>query len=286
MAGRLHVDDPGVGLRAVLPAQRRLHDAGVPRTALWACVPLVPDDGLRDRLRRHQDLRVALCRRPRAAGGARLGLPDVGHGDGGHDGDLHDIWRSRGGHLYRTSTGGRVAGRRGDADDHRPRAGGRYGRPAGGVAARLFPHDQALVRSELSVDGDLLRRADSRHLVLVHGPDDRAARARGEERGERPRRRAAVRPAQDPSSVRPGAARADCARAVPGHQRRRGLPDAGHPVAADRTRRIHGRGADGGVDVVARRQRSTRRRRWSPSMSTKRCGRMRRRSSWSASAGS
>ena len=32
-----------------------------------------------------------------------------------------------------------------------------------------------------------------------------------------------------------------------------GLSDAGHPAAADRTRRIHGRRADGGVDVVARR---------------------------------
>ena len=41
-------------------------------------------------------------------------------------------------------------------------------------------------------------------------------------------------------------------RALPRHQRRRGVSDAGHPAAADRPRRVHGRGADGGADVVAR----------------------------------
>ena len=48
---------------------------------------------------------------------------------------------------------------------------------------RLLPHDQAVDRSDVPVDRDLLRRADPRHLVLVHRPDDRAAGARREERG-------------------------------------------------------------------------------------------------------
>ena len=70
---------------------------------------------------------------------------------------------------------------------------GRLRRPAPGAAARLLPHDQAGVGSGLPVDRHLLRRADPRHLVLVHRPGDRAARARREERGRRARRRAAVR---------------------------------------------------------------------------------------------
>ena len=77
--------------------------------------------------------------------------------------------------------------RRGHAHHHRARRGRWDGRPARGAAARLLPHDQAVVRRGVSVDRHLLRRAHPRDLVLVHRSDDRAARARGEERGARAR---------------------------------------------------------------------------------------------------
>ena len=55
--------------------------------------------------------------------------------------------------------------------------GGRIRRTARRPARQLLPHGQADERSRLSLDGYFLRRADSRHLVLVHRPGDCAARA-------------------------------------------------------------------------------------------------------------
>ena len=76
--------------------------------------------------------------------------------------------------------------------------GGMAGTPRG-AAARLLPHDQAVVRSGVSVDRHFLRRAHPRHLVLVHRPNDRPARARREERSSRARRRASLRAAENPA---------------------------------------------------------------------------------------
>ena len=120
-----------------------------------------------------------------------------------------------------------------------------------GAAAGLLPHDEAVVGSGVPVDRHLLRRADPRHLVLVHRPDDRAARARREERRRRARRRAAVRPAEDAAGVRAGAAGADRARALSGHQGRRCVSDAGGAAAAGRHDRADGGGPAGGADVLA-----------------------------------
>ena len=68
------------------------------------------------------------------------------------------------------------------------------GRRHGGLRAALPPDFfhmiKPSIRSGVPVDRHFLRRADPRHLVLVHRPDDRAARARREERR---RTRAAAR---------------------------------------------------------------------------------------------
>ena len=64
----------GVGVRAVLPAERGVHDAGVSRTPVRACLPLVSDLGLGDRLRGHEDFRLAVRRRARPSRRGRLGF--------------------------------------------------------------------------------------------------------------------------------------------------------------------------------------------------------------------
>ncbi len=140
----------------------------------------------------------------------------------------------------------------GHAHHHRARRGRWDGRAARGAPARLLPHDQAVERRGVPVDRHLLRRAHPRHLVLVHGSDDRAARARRQERGARARRRAPLRVPEDPARLRARAAGPHRPGALSRHQRRRRVPDAGHPAPADRPRRVHGCGAHGGADVVAR----------------------------------
>ena len=60
-----HPPDSRLGLRAVLHQERRLHDAGVPRTPLLAREPVVPRDGLDRGLRPHQNLGDDLRRRRR-----------------------------------------------------------------------------------------------------------------------------------------------------------------------------------------------------------------------------
>ena len=72
----------GVGVRAVLPAHQRLHDAGVPRAPLWPRVPLVSHHRLDPGLRVHEDLGLTLRRGAGPAGNRRLGLLHVGGGDG------------------------------------------------------------------------------------------------------------------------------------------------------------------------------------------------------------
>ena len=65
-------------------------------------------------------------------------------------GNLHGVRRAGGGHLHGAAAGGGPAARRGHADHHRPRAGRWDGWTARGAAARLLPHDQAVVRRRRS----------------------------------------------------------------------------------------------------------------------------------------
>ncbi len=178
----------------------------------------------------------------------------VGDGDGRDDGDVHGVWRTGGGHLHGVDAGGGPAAWRGRADPHWPRAR-LVGWPD--LRAALPPDYFHMIKPSsdrgVPVDRHFLRRAHPWNLVLVHRSNDRAARARSEERSAGARRRAALRPAEDPASLRSRAARTHRQGALSRHRRGRGLPDARHPAATDGARRVHGGGIDGGADVVARR---------------------------------
>ena len=97
---------------------------------------------------------------------------------GDRDRHLHDRGRTRRGHLYRDCSDAGAAHRRDRAYVHRPDEGGRLRGAARRGPSELLPHDQARISDpDFPVDWNFLRRAHSWHLVLVHGPGDRAARA-------------------------------------------------------------------------------------------------------------
>ena len=100
-AGLADPADAGLGLRALLPAQRRVHHARVPGAALLPGGALVPGGHLHRRLRAHQDL--ASPSTPAASSSDAHGhrLLDRRPGGGGGHRDLHRVRRAAGGALHR-----------------------------------------------------------------------------------------------------------------------------------------------------------------------------------------
>ncbi len=243
----------GLGLRAVLSQERRLHDAGVPRAPLLKGRPLLPGGDLHRGLRADQDL--GHHRR----GGRRLRGPDGdqlldrGAGRGGGHGDLHRLRWAQGGALHRHAADVRADRRLGDGDRNR-RGPARRGRAADRRRGARLPQPlEADLRSELPLDRHPLRRADPGRLVLVHRSVHRAAGAVGRERGPgatgddlrrvpqaaaavhlRPARGDRLRPVQvRPAATRragPGAADLDPAAAPSGAA---GIGGGGAPRRAD-----------------------------------------------------
>jgi Na+(H+)/acetate symporter ActP len=131
-------------------------------------------------------------------------------------------------------------------------------RPARRLARQLLPHGQAHERSRLSLDRNFLRRAHSRHLVLVHRPGDCAARALGQGRRTRQGRHHFCRLSQGSARIHAGAARLDCGRALSrpvqvrsqrrSAQRGHCLSHADHQSAPDWTGRRDDRRPAGGID--------------------------------------
>ena len=70
--------DPRLGVRAVLPALERVHDAGVPGAALQPRLQRVPREHLDPRVHLHQDLRAPVRGGDRAGARGRLESDDRG----------------------------------------------------------------------------------------------------------------------------------------------------------------------------------------------------------------
>ena len=201
--------------RPFLPALKRFHHAGIPGAALQPLLRRVPGEHLDHRLRLHQDFRAPLC-------GSVVLERVVGW----------KLWETAivlvvATGIY-TIAGGLAAVIYTDLVQtlilivgaviltviglHRV---GGFAGAARGPACQLFPHDQAGQRSGLSLDGYFLRRADSRHLVLVYRSGDRAARALRQGRRSRQSRHYLRRLPQDTSRVHAGAAGTDRCRPLP-----------------------------------------------------------------------
>ena len=132
VARGVHGADARLGVHAVLPAQRRVHDARVPRAPLRPGLPLVPHDRVGAGLHLHEDLRVALRRGAAARDAARLGLLHVGGRDGGRHRRVHGGRRPGRGHLHRAGAGDHPARRR-------DRAHGARARTKSAAGARCAP---------------------------------------------------------------------------------------------------------------------------------------------------
>jgi beta-glucosidase len=235
--GRRAVRDPRLvhpaaarlGVRVVLPAQRRLHHAGVPRAALLAGARWYLAVDLDHRLRADEDLGDDRRRRHRVPGADGHRLLDGRADRRRRHRHLHHLRRPA-----RRARHGHAADVRADRRRDRgavPRAerGRRLGRDDGPPRPRRSwslwkPAD----RPRLPVDRHPLRRADPRRLVLVHRPVHRAAHAG---RAQPRTRRAAA-----PSSPVPQAAAAVHLR-DPGRHRLRSWRSAASSSWARPTRR-------------------------------------------------
>ena len=174
-----HPADLGLGVRAFLPAQQRLHHAGISGTAFQPPVRRLSRRDFNHRLHLHQNIRAALRRQRGPRAGCRLEAMADGSGSRHRHRHLHRCRGTGGGDLY---------GHRTDADphhwcgrpyDHWTRTRRRPRTPPHHGAARLLPHDQTCFGFQLSVDRHFFWRANPRHLVLVYRSGDRAARALG-----------------------------------------------------------------------------------------------------------
>ncbi len=182
-----HPPDPRLGLRAVLHQERRLHDAGVPRTPLLAREPVVPRDSLDRSLRPHQNLGDDLRRRRRLPRRRRAVLDRRAHRRH-RDGGIHRLRRTARRALHRPAPDVRADRRLARRDAPRARRRRRVERAHRVRAGGLPRHVEAGDGPGLPVDRHPLRRAHPRRVVLVHGSVHRAAHALGEGRGQRPAR--------------------------------------------------------------------------------------------------
>ena len=187
-----------MGVRAVLFAIERVHDARVSRASLQPRLRGVPCGRIDSRLHLYKDL-GSLVRRadPR----------DCYWG-------VHDCRRAGRRDLYRSGADAHSHRRRRDPDGHRARPHRRLCGPPRGRSRELLPHDQAGERSRFSMDRHFLRCADSGHLVLVHRPGDRATRPLGERRRPCPSGDHLCGLSQDPSGIHARPAWIDRVRAL------------------------------------------------------------------------
>ena len=175
---------PRLGVRAVLPAQRRVHDARVPRAPLRRPQPLVPVGGHAGGLRPHQGVGHRVRGRRDAAGADGPRLLDGGGGGGGADRRLHRPRRPAGGGLHRGAAGVRPRRRLGRRHRLRARGDRRLGRAAAVGGGRAVRHVEAPRPPRVPVARHAADPAHRRPLVLVHRPVHRAAGAGRRGRGD------------------------------------------------------------------------------------------------------
>ena len=137
-------------------------------------------------------------------------------------------------------------------DSHRPRPHRRYRRAASGRSRGLLAYVQARQRPRFPLDRHHLRCADSRHLVLVHGPVHRPARAVGKESASGPRGNHLCGLFEDPARFHPRAPRHHRPCPLSRYRRRSGLSRSGHaPLTRGPARHRHCQSARR-ADVLAR----------------------------------
>ena len=124
----------GLGVRAVLPALERVHDARVPGAALQSRQQRVPREHLDPRVHLHEDLRAPVCGGDRAGARGRVGSDDGRGRARDRDRRLHDHRRPVRRDLHRAHADARAARGRGGPHVHRPVGGRRFRGPARGRA--------------------------------------------------------------------------------------------------------------------------------------------------------
>ena len=179
MAGLSDSAGAGLGFRSLLSALQRFHHAGISGAALQPRFRGLSGQHFHHRLCADQDFGTSLGGGHRPQGSRGLESARSRADSRGRHRHLHHRRRTVGGDLYR---GGADPGSfdgcdRAYVDRHAP--GGRIRRSARRPARQLFSHGEADERSRLPLDWNLLRRADSGHLVLVYRPGNCAARAFG-----------------------------------------------------------------------------------------------------------
>src|SRR2546422_1536000 len=255
MARVLHAAAPGLAVRAVLSAERRVHHARVPRAPLQSGRARLLHVGVDHRLRADQNQRHPVRRRHRDARSDGVQCVDQRRDPDRHHRDLHGPGRPARRDLHGGDAGGRADHRVGDHDGAGPTGGGRMERPRGARAGGLLLYVEADESSELPLDGHHLWRADPGRLVLVHRPAHRAAGARGPDRERGPHRQDLRRVPEDPAGVHLRAAGHHRRGAVcrhPGRGRRCGVPRAGDPAPPGRVQGPGARGDARRADELAR----------------------------------